>query len=241
MYTTQTGVINPSQVAKRLNLPLDSPPKLIRGHMMYGLHVYLDDTYCYFTMLRRPIPRVLSLYYYIQKGWPNSPVADMTIEEYIESGHHSYVPNDQVRRLAGSPHSDEALLQRAIDHLEHDIAFGLTERFDESLLLLQRTLRWPRPPLYIRTNTNRERPSRSTLDSRVVEQIKEQNQLDIRLYEWAKEEFHARIDRQEKLESDLARYRNLNSALGIVGAPILTLYQTTRALLDSFSSTRSKS
>ena len=242
VHTTPTGVIDPSRVARRLNLPLDPSPKLIRGHVTYGLHGYLDGSCCYFTMLRRPIPRVLSLYYYLQEGWPNAPVADLTLAEYIERDHHAYVPNDQTRRLAGPPYPDdphdESLLQRAIDHLDHDIAFGLTERFDESLLLLRRMLEWPRLPLYIRVNTNRTRPSRSTLDSRVVERIEEQNQLDIRLYEYSREEFDARLDRQEGLSGDLVQYRTLNRVLETAGTPIMTIYQGIRTFLDSFLSTR---
>ena len=49
------------------NLSLDREKQLdiIQGHLQYGIHKKLNRNIKYFTMLRDPIKRILSTYYYI--------------------------------------------------------------------------------------------------------------------------------------------------------------------------------
>jgi len=197
VHTTPTERLEPEQVAASLEQPAQL--RLVRGHLAYGLHEHISGPCRYFTMIREPVARVISLYYYVKRQWPNSEAASLTLGEYIESGHRSYMPNDQSRRLAGPPipedPSSPSLLKRARAHLRSpNFAFGVTERFDEGLVYLKRHLEWSRHPLYVRINSNDERPSKEDIPVRVRERIREQNRLDLQLYEEATKRFQENIE-----------------------------------------------
>lgn len=157
----------------------------------------------------------------------------MTLAEYIESEHHTYVRNDQVKRIAGDgtkhPGADDELLQRAKDNLSRRIAaFGLTERYDESLILLQRSMGWNRYPLYIRGKSNKRRPSISSIDPNTIRTIRRQNELDIRLYEFARSRFEDSIQAMGDIASALRRFQRINSIYDTVGKPLLQIYSQIR-------------
>jgi hypothetical protein len=80
---------------------------------------------------------------------------------------------------------DQATLDLAKHNLrEHFAVVGLTERFDETLLLLKRTFGWQRIQ-YTRHNVTRGRPRRDSLDAETLAVLSEYNQLDIALYQYA--------------------------------------------------------
>ncbi len=77
-------------------------------------------------------------------------------------------------------------LQRARNHLHSsDLAFGITERFDEELIYLKWRLGWPLQPLYRRTNTGYGQPTKEEVPPRIRKLIRNQNRLDPQLYEEA--------------------------------------------------------
>jgi hypothetical protein len=85
----------------------------------------------------------------LKKEWPKSDVGQMSLSEYLDEDH--YTRNEQVRRIAGVPPEKgpctEATLEKALEHLRTDFAVsGLTERFDESLILMKRRLGWSKYP-----------------------------------------------------------------------------------------------
>ena len=80
----------------------------------------------------------------------------------------------------------EELLQRAIDNLEHEFCFvGLTERFEESLFLMRHYLGVQ--SIEHRLGKVGTRPNVQNVDAATLQRIKEKNQLDIRLYDLARE------------------------------------------------------
>src|SRR5438128_2361305 len=58
-----------------LRLPAAERARLrcIGGHLYYGLHEHLVQTSCYLTLLRDPIERMVSLYYYCRRR-PDLPL-----------------------------------------------------------------------------------------------------------------------------------------------------------------------
>ncbi|HFQ93050.1 MAG TPA: hypothetical protein ENK32_03505, partial [Anaerolineae bacterium] len=70
-----------------------------------------------------------------------------------------------------------------------------TERFDETLILLQKTLGW-RIPFYTRANVSKNRAAREELSPAALETIKKFNELDIELYDYVQALLDEQINRQ---------------------------------------------
>lgn len=88
------------------------------------------------------------------------------------------------------------MLAQARRHLQDDMdAVGLTERFDESLVLMSLLLQWDEAPLYYPLNVTappQERPDISEADRAL---IAERNCLDVKLYRFAEDLFEEAIAR----------------------------------------------
>ena len=237
VYTSSKEEFDPEDVASSIENPSDI--RLVRGHLAYGLHEHIAGKCRYFTMLRDPVSRVISLYYYIKHGWPDSEAAGLSLAEYIESDHHAYKWNEQTQQLAGPPFADErtqgeeALFRRAKRNLaSKNLAFGITERFDESLLLLKRQLGWSLDPLYVRSNTTRKRPSKEEVDPDVRARIREQNQLDLRIYDHVQQRTEEMILADPILDEELTRFESKVAALSTVRTPLVNLYRILRPILS---------
>lgn len=209
---------------------------LITGHAVYGTHKQIPEACRYFTMLRHPVRRVVSMYYYIKSGWPDSEAASNSLVEFLHSDHRAAKANDQVRFLSGidPDNSPRRALHRAKHHLREKFSvFGLTEHFDESLLLFQKQLGWSRPPVYISSNVNRTRPAVEDHPASVIEAVRAENELDLKLYDAAKETFEEVLGGYPDLDRDLARYERMNEVADLVGPPLLWGYRQSRKLLAS--------
>jgi hypothetical protein len=168
--------------------------KVFKGHMEFGLHRHLPFPARYLTMLRHPVDRVVSNYYYILRA-PEHPFHEemkqrpMSLREYVANG--TQQDNGQTRLLSGA--QDLPFLQCTRVHLEtakanlreHFAAVGLAERFDESLLLFQREFGWRRP-YYTRKNVTENRPALRALPAGDLAVIESLNALDVELYAYAR-------------------------------------------------------
>ena len=199
--------------------------RFISGHMPFGIHTDIVAPSGYITMLRDPVERLLSLYYFIQKK-PHHYLYDMvtregmSLESLIEAELSSELTNAQTRLLAGEPYNSqipcsEAMLERALNHIaSHFIFTGLTERFDESLLLLKDTLQRPGLPFYVRQNVNIGRPVQTTLSEQTLGTIRSYNQYDLRLYQTIQAAFNQKVkDRGPAFQNRLKHFRTLNHLL----------------------------
>lgn len=130
---------------------------LITGHQFLGIHQALRVRCTYFTMLRDPIERVLSEYFYAFT-YPHH-----RLREEITSGRIRPLdfvsdprwaqPSAQAAQIAGR--TQRPVGEAAIAQVEHAIAaVGIAEEFDRSLLLFARRLGWA-APLYISRNVTR--------------------------------------------------------------------------------------
>jgi hypothetical protein len=123
----------------------------VSGHFSYGFHRNFSTPCRYVTMLRDPCDAMVSLYHYILHR-PDHRYHRMLIDdgvgftEWLSSNSRDHLDNHQVRWLVGR--IDEEPIGRAdLEHARHIIerecvAFGIVERFDESMLLLQDALAW---------------------------------------------------------------------------------------------------
>jgi hypothetical protein len=122
--------------------------------------------------------------------------------------------NSQTRAIAGdisTPFggcSDE-MLATAKAHLEERFTVvGLTERFDESLLLMGRAFGWSRL-YYVAANVA---PSAEKVppSPEAIELIRAANRLDVDLYAWATERLERAIADDPAFGAELERFRRRN-------------------------------
>jgi len=114
---------------------------LFIGHFSYGFHNNLSGNrpYKYATILREPLARSLSLYNHMRHR--HFAGIDITLSEILASKQGRQFQNSQVRHIAGR--GNKNILERAIKNIEQDFSFiGITERFNESLLLASHQLGW---------------------------------------------------------------------------------------------------
>ena len=176
--------------------------KLVNGHMSFGLHDFLPNASTYITMLRHPVERIISHYYYVLRT-PNHYLHDkvtsqnMNLKDYISSGISQELENDQTRLLSGIgqknfnlDRSSNDMLEAAKRNLtEKFVVVGLTEKFDETLILLQEKLGF-KHILYIEKNVTKDRPKIQNISEETAKLIKQKNQLDIELYKYAESIFN---------------------------------------------------
>lgn len=182
-----------------------APIRVVGGHFSFGIHQHLPQSATYFTILRQPRDLVISYFYYIRSevSHPHFHLAkSMSLPEFLESRIDQTMSNIQTRMLAGmSGYGDyhectPADLETAKENLrQHFTVVGLTERFDETLLLLQKAYGWQNL-YYARMNVTRKKPSLSNLSADVSDAISQANQLDELLYQYATTLFQNQIEQQ---------------------------------------------
>jgi hypothetical protein len=89
---------------------------------------------------------------------------------------------------------DESIFRLACQNItERFILVGLTEKFDESLLMLSHTLGWEKVR-YVPKLTNRAKPSLTALPQHLLSKIEQLNYWDRKLYEFASKLFENNIE-----------------------------------------------
>lgn len=146
----------------------------------------------YYTFLREPIKRCLSNYGRPEPGKPS-------LVKWLEDPKHR---NRQTQHLAGTQNADAA-----IRILEERIGFvGLTERYDETLVLFKHWAQHPRLDIrYGRprnAHTTESSGEQGFTDSATLDAVKEANTEDIKLYRYVTQTLYPR--QQEAYDGDLA-------------------------------------
>jgi hypothetical protein len=90
---------------------------------------------------------------------------------------------------------EETLARAKANLRRHFAVAGLTERFDESLVLMARQLDWPGPLFYRRANVTSNRPRAEEIDPDIRARFEERNQLDRQLYCYVAQRLDAQIEK----------------------------------------------
>lgn len=169
----------------------------LAGHFHYGVACRAPRPIRAFAMLRDPVERIISLYYFIGRA-PSHPQHEAFKRGEVTIS--SLLPHQgsmQARFLAGYEPTgaveDEVLLREAKEVLVHRLAvFGITERFDESLLLFNRQLGW-KVRGYAKANATKNRPSQERISQEDLSLIRENCAVDRALYDFARERFDRQV------------------------------------------------
>jgi Galactose-3-O-sulfotransferase len=188
--------------------------RVLQGHFPFGLHQHLSVPADYLTILREPVNRIISMYYWIHGNDDhvlNTLVRSMSLRDFADSG-FEITANHQTSLISGLPtKTDSRALAVAKKNLQGQItAFGLNERFDESLLLFKKRLGWNHV-FYSRRNVTKNRPLSSEVPATVVEIIQKHNSLDIELYEFATQAFDETIRALgPSFQAEVRRFQRIN-------------------------------
>ena len=200
--------------------------KLIQGHLKYGIHNYFHRRAKYFAIIRDPINRVLSTYYYVlsQNNNPqNLSTANkqMTIYDFVQSGVNPFLINGQTQLISGKTSNidnsiieSEELFSLAKENIENDFLFlGITEMFDETILILKNMLGW-HMPYYSIANRTKKKPNYDAVNPTIISFIKEHNQLDIKLYNITKTSLLNRIAEENDIfQNRINKFKKINRLL----------------------------
>jgi hypothetical protein len=121
--------------------------RFVFGHLAHGLERFFPQPVRYITVLRRPGPRILSLYAYIRRR-SDHPLHDWLVGKNLSFGAYleetlsrpklkMQVDNRMVRQLAGEIDLEAVelgpapLRQALANILSEDCRYGLTEHFDD--------------------------------------------------------------------------------------------------------------
>ena len=207
---------------------------MIEGHLYFGLHSFIPRASTYITLLRRPVERVLSFYYYA-RSTPDHYLYSQLANERLDLKTvlaRELTPelyNGQTRQLAGDEWEDpqrvvtRAALERAQANLAHFRVVGLLEEFDASLLLLRRAFDW-HLPFYVKENVTNEKPDEIVLDAETRGLIEEANRLDLELYDYARGLFEGQCRAAgDSFAEELCHFRQSNRASARLGPRLARL------------------
>lgn len=192
--------------------------KLVLGHVHYGIHEYIPKECSYVTVLRDPVERILSLYKFIARE-RNHPLYERfgnfsgSLDEYVSTdADRNQVDNGQTRQIAGTPidldRVGAADLERAKSNLESFLVIGLTERFDESFVLMRKTLGWPLS--WYKTENTSPRV-KLQLPDETIRVIRERNRYDIELYDFAAQLLSKAVAEQPaSFRTEVAAFQTMN-------------------------------
>lgn len=239
-WEKRIDAINASPAAQR-------DARFFEAHCAFGVHELLPGPHRYFTVLREPVDRALSIYHYARQQRHIDP--GVSLDEFIHRptpfGRVWHIDNAQVRYLAGergviddrpADRCDSAMLDLALGRLRTRIDHLIVqERFDEGLMVLAHELGWP--PIYSRrSNVTRERPAAA--EPAVLEHLRKINELDALLHRAAAELFEERAQRTAQslgapMPDILAAYRAANQRYASRAGPVYAAIDRAKRARDA--------
>jgi hypothetical protein len=176
----------------------------IAGHRVTG-YVDLHENgtkFKYFSFMREPLKTCASRFQY---NIQYRKKKNLVFEEWIQK---DWTRDHQTKMFAGVTD-----VQKAIQTIkEKSIFIGLTERFDESMILLKALLVNNLNISYQPVNVARKNSIAENLlsDEKTRQMLIEANRADLELYDFVKNELYPSFQRAygPKLEVDVASYHN---------------------------------
>jgi hypothetical protein len=212
--------------------------RYVSGHLPMGLHRAFDRPSKYFTIIRHPIDRAISSFFFlIQQNKPYLKDGRvLTLEEYAATRCDVRLCNYQVRVVSGCSELvgerigqgmqtpggsvERRHLEEAKRNIEkYFLAAAPLENMTELALLLRRIYGWPMRRLLTEyKNRTRQRPRVHQVSPQVIRIMEECNSYDLELYEWVRKRFAAQLQQFEpELSKDLRAFAMVSRALNAAG------------------------
>jgi hypothetical protein len=193
------SLYNPETYAIDIPRELKDPDvQVVYGHFVFDSN-WLQGADYIFTFLRHPVHRVVSNYLHLRRS--STPVHKewmKDVENIYGLLDHKQTFNMMTRRLGGfveiGPFKAdlEGARKKAIENMQKMNLIGITEQYEESLLILSKDLGWKhlRQPHH---NVSPERDEFNLLVKEAYDAIAEKNALDMEIYEIGKEMLAGRM------------------------------------------------
>ncbi|MBI2214481.1 MAG: sulfotransferase family 2 domain-containing protein [Acidobacteria bacterium] len=196
--------------------------RLFNGHFPYCVGELLSRP-LFFTMLREPVDRLASQFNYVRRSPSTPihefiSESGLTLEEFLtnpvtanglrdwQSGfigsvgfgelcriHKALTEIETERRDPGGTHYPNLGIAVAKERLGSFAMFGLSERFDESLMLLDYTFGWKPTRNYQSFNRRADRERREELSAKAIDAALALSCDDVELYAFAARLFDERF------------------------------------------------
>jgi len=236
------------QALRRLQPSEAARLRVVWGHYRHGVQALLPKPCAVVTLLREPLDRIISAYYY-----SNGSVGSLDIlEQYLARRYYDIGFDNAMSRIISGramldpiaarqdattqnfPTVTEADFEAAAGNLDGYLVVGTTEQIDETLLVLGRDLRWSLSDLlYTPVNVTASRPPQLDISDALREKILAWNRYDARLVERARAHLARRIAAYRgDFARDLSLFRELNSQFQR-GAPVEELHRVERDAMGS--------
>ena len=185
---------------------------LIEGHFPYGMHyLYGVKNPSYFVMLRDPIDRAISHYYFISAcdgpSYVHPRIEDVRENDLVGFYRKAEYQNMQTRFVAGLGWEYAgryvsldgwlgrwALSRAKRNLLEQYEAYGIKERFHDSAQLFATRLSASADIPEKQHKKTPNRPDASELPDATVQELRQLNALDVALYRFASDHFDEQFD-----------------------------------------------
>ena len=211
----------------------------IIGHVPACIHNFISRPCRYIVLLREPLERAISDYYYMLTNSAHPRHEEytgkkMTLEQHLRARIdsprvilnllfypqmeflHRHMPD--VKKLRGFEScSMNQIIEQSKRKLREDFfQAGITDRFEDFVLLLARKLGW-RLPYYHIKNQSRSRPRTDTLniDPGLLADFYQSYSAEYQLYEYARSLFAADWSESGISKSAAIRYRVMNRFHGV--------------------------
>jgi hypothetical protein len=196
-------------------------PRLIEGHVIFGIHEFVPRPSTYITLLRNPVALTISQYNFVSRRpghWLHDELVSsgMSLDAYVDSGLSLETDNSQTRAISGDTSAGfgectEGMLDVAKSNIEEHFAVaGLTERFDETLVLLRQAFGWTRL-WYVPANVAPKASGSGPISAETRRRIADRNRFDMELYRWAGERLDAAAAASPAFAEDVRRLRRENA------------------------------
>ena len=205
--------------------------KVFKGHMGFGLHQLLPQPSTYITVLREPVDRAISTYYFmstylLHPMYPKIKRLKWTLEDFITKFPRNNIQCKYLANLDWDATVTPETCELAKSNLEKYFSVvGITERFKETLALLKLRFGW-KLAFYTTFNRTRKRPEKKQVQQATLDLIREYNKFDIELYEHGKKLFQASVEKHQEqitaIVADLRKSREIS--------PAQSTYQYSRAV-----------
>jgi hypothetical protein len=225
------GTWSYERMRRALAVTQSSSLRAVWGHYRPDVRTLVPRRCSMVTILRDPVDRIVSEFYYRRFGASDNPPAtlrdyafrkrhyDLRFDNYITrilSGRPDLDPSRSDANTGNSRLVDDADFDAAAKTLADFLVVGVLDCFDEMLLVLAGELRLSLSDIvYTRDNVTEDRAHIDDVERDVHEKIAEWNRYDVELVKQARTHLMLRISIYRSyptdFHSDLALFRKLNT------------------------------
>jgi hypothetical protein len=211
--------------------------RAVWGHFRHGIQSSLPKPCACVTLMRDPVDRVISMHYWYRRATYGDDGSGEPLEDYIRHRRHYdlWVDNYMTRVLSGSlaldfaapgattenwPPVTDVEFETAAKNLDDYLVVGLTDQFDETLLVLGADLHWSLSDLVYTSTHVTPHPTMSDVAESVRDVILSWNRHDAALVRRGRAHLARRIASYPgDFQKDLSLFRKLNALFG-PGVPV---------------------